>query len=42
MLSIYVSSTHLHDLKEVTKEVHYENFRAAMLDRKAKTLPPIK
>ena len=29
MLSIH--STHMQDLKEVTQESHYENFRAAQL-----------
>lgn len=41
LLRQFLVSTHLHDLKEVTKEVHYENFRAAMFDHKAKSLPPI-
>lgn len=27
----FIHSTHMQDLKEVTQETHYENFRAAQL-----------
>lgn len=27
----FIPSTHMQDLKEVTQETHYENFRAAQL-----------
>ena len=30
-LLVLMSSTHMHDLKEVTSEVHYENFRISRI-----------
>lgn len=41
LLRLFLVSTHLHDLKEVTKDVHYENFRASVINPKANTLPPL-
>lgn len=38
-LFLYVCSTHMQDLQEVTQEVHYENYRSERLAKGA-PVPP--
>lgn len=34
---LFISSTHMQDLQEVTQEVHYENYRSERLAKGAPT-----